>query len=84
MSTVVYTSDWRSRTKAQLLDDIQIVIEQRDKALAKREAAKAVLADREVELLAIKGPCSNGDCRLHYAHSGPCDVLRLRDAESGS
>lgn len=36
-------------------------------------AAKAVLADRERELLELKGPCSGG-CRLHYAHSGPCDI----------
>jgi hypothetical protein len=33
-----------------------------------------VLADRERELLEIKGPCSNSGCRLHYAHSGPCDM----------
>lgn len=40
----------------------------------KLAATKAVLADREAELLALKGPCSNRTCRLHYAHSGPCDV----------
>jgi hypothetical protein len=33
---------------------------------------RAVLADRERELLEIKGPCRNPGCRLHYAHSGPC------------
>ena len=37
-------------------------------------AAHAVLADRERELLDLKGPCSNSRCRLHYAHSGPCDT----------
>jgi hypothetical protein len=37
-------------------------------------AAKAVLADRERELLGLKGPCSAKGCRLHYAHSGPCDM----------
>lgn len=37
-------------------------------------AAKAVLADRERELLAIKGHCGWMACRLHYAHSGPCDT----------
>jgi hypothetical protein len=31
-----------------------------------------VLADRERELLELKGPCSNSTCPLHYAHSGPC------------
>ncbi len=36
-------------------------------------ATKDVLADRERELLKLKGPCSNRRCRLHYAHSGPCD-----------
>lgn len=36
----------------------------------KLTACKAALAERERELLAIKGPCST--CRLHYAHAGPC------------
>jgi hypothetical protein len=34
----------------------------------------AVCAERERELLELKGPCSVKDCRLHYAHAGPCDV----------
>jgi hypothetical protein len=33
----------------------------------------AVLAEREKELLAIKGHCSNAKCSLHYAHYGPCN-----------
>lgn len=42
-------------------------------------ALVAKLADRERELLKLKGPCSGGTvgvgpCRLHYAHSGPCDI----------
>jgi hypothetical protein len=37
-------------------------------------AAEAVLVDRERELLELKGPCSVKGCRLHYAHSGPCDI----------
>lgn len=40
----------------------------------KFDAAMAVLAIREQELLDLKGPCSNKRCRLHYAHSGPCDA----------
>jgi len=40
------------------------------------DAAKFVLQERERELLALKGPCSFEDCRLHYAHSGPCDTTR--------
>lgn len=40
----------------------------------RHDAAKAVLADREAELLALKGPCTTPGCRLHYAHSGPCDI----------
>lgn len=40
-----------------------------------------VLADRERELLEIKGPCSSSECRLHYAHSGPCDT-RPREIRS--
>lgn len=37
-------------------------------------ALESVLADRERELLDVKGPCSSSRCRLHYAHSGPCDM----------
>lgn len=40
----------------------------------KLRAARAVCAERERELLAIKGPCSVTTCRLHYAHAGPCDI----------
>lgn len=36
-------------------------------------ALEAILADRERELLELKGPCSNAKCSLHYAHSGPCN-----------
>jgi len=35
-------------------------------------AIRAVLAERERELLELKGQCSNLNCSLHYAHSGPC------------
>lgn len=45
---------------------------------SKYESAKAVLADREAELLELKGPCSNSGCRLHYAHRGPCDMRGAR------
>ena len=45
-------------------------------AKTKLNAAKAVLADREKELLTLKGPCSTHFCRLHYAHSGPCDIKK--------
>ncbi len=41
---------------------------------ARLAAAQAVLADRERELLELKGPC--GTCRLHYAHNGPCDTMK--------
>lgn len=37
-------------------------------------AVLSILAERERELLQVKGPCSLKVCRLHYAHSGPCDV----------
>lgn len=45
-----YTSDWRSRTKAQLLDDLHALIEMRDREIARREAAEAKVA--RVEALA--------------------------------
>lgn len=32
-----------------------------------------ILDIRERELLEVKGPCRNKRCKLHYAHSGPCD-----------
>lgn len=37
----------------------------------------SVLADRERELMMMKGPCSwkHRGCRLHYAHTGPCDIV---------
>ena len=41
---------------------------------AKLRATRAVLGYREQELLALKGPCSSSACRLHHAHSGPCDT----------
>ena len=42
-------------------------------AEAKLAATRAVCAERERELLALKGPCSNRNCSLHFAHAGPCD-----------
>lgn len=36
------------------------------------DSLRAVLRDRERELLELKGPCSNPSCPLHRAHSGPC------------
>lgn len=42
-------------------------------------ATRAVLAERERELLELKGPCSTTACRLHYAHSGPCDIKRATE-----
>jgi hypothetical protein len=39
-------------------------------------ALREVLAIREGELLNLAGPCSNTRCRLHHAHSGPCDCAK--------
>lgn len=44
------------------------------RVLAQLRADRAVRASRERELLELKGPCSNPGCRLHLAHSGPCEV----------
>lgn len=41
-------------------------------------AARFVVSVREAELLKLKGPCSNNDCTLHYAHSGPCNEDRTQ------
>ena len=46
--------------------------------VAKLDTARFVCGVREKELLDLKGPCSNGRCRLHFAHSGPCDIKELR------
>jgi len=52
-----------------------VVIPDRERDLAYRVAAlESVLRDREAELWELKGPCSNGRCCLHYAHSGPCNT----------
>lgn len=40
----------------------------------KLRATQNVLAIRERELLDLKGPCSTAECRLHFAHSGPCEI----------
>lgn len=48
-------------------------------ALDPAPGLRRILATRERELLELKGPCSNKTCRLHYAHSGPCDTT----AENG-
>lgn len=41
---------------------------------AEVRAVRSILAERERELLELKGPCSSKGCCLHYAHSGPCDI----------
>jgi hypothetical protein len=48
------------------------------RAEALLESTRRVLGYRERELLDLKGPCST--CRLHHAHSGPCDT----SAEGGA
>lgn len=47
-----------------------------DKKDAEVGSRFSVLADREAELLELKGPCSSANCRLHYAHRGPCDIRK--------
>jgi hypothetical protein len=59
--------------EARVTLDITGTREYRD-LVAKLAATKRVLADREGELLALQGPCSLMTCRLHYTHSGPCDI----------
>ncbi len=58
-----------SDTKREIRTDLAKAIEK----AARIGATRAVLAERERELLELKGPCS-APCRLHYAHSGPCDI----------
>jgi hypothetical protein len=61
-----------SETRREIRSDLAKAIEK----AAHIGATRAVLADREAELLRLKGPCSSTGCRLHYAHSGPCDIKR--------
>lgn len=58
---------------------LDIFVNSIDEAEVKRlrnkvDSLKRLLADRELELLKLKGPCSNNNCNLHYAHSGPCNI----------
>ncbi len=57
-------------TRKEVREDLAATIEK----AAGFSSGRIVLADRERELLEIKGPCSVETCRLHYAHSGPCDI----------
>lgn len=58
-------------------DDLPEMLGIQLKLAARRLAAvRRVLADREAELLELKGPCSSPLCHLHYAHRGPCDATR--------
>ena len=41
------------------------------------EQAEQIVTIRESELLELKGKCSNPECRLHRAHSGPYDCIAL-------
>ena len=43
--------------------------------IARLEATQRILADRERELLAIRGQCATDACTLHYAHGGPCNMI---------
>lgn len=38
------------------------------------EGLRAILRERERELIEAKGHCRNADCSLHRAHSGPCNT----------
>ena len=66
---------WPMKTQLADESDFDHYFNATGRLTAKLAAAKAVLADRERELLELKGPCSNKKCRLHYAHSGPCDCV---------
>lgn len=44
------------------------------------EGLFAVLRIREKELLKLKGPCGNSNCRLHKEHVGPCDERKPKVA----
>lgn len=89
MSTAVYTSDWRSRTKAQLLDDIQIVIEQRDRALGEVEGLRETLRIlQESYREAVGSPPSEHQARRLEAmaqtvENQQVEIQRLRDAVGG-
>jgi threonine aldolase len=77
-------SSMGSRTPAEHADSLarRLAVRFEESTRLRRElaATNSVLADRERELLELKGPCSNKSCRLHYAHSGPCDT-RKEDGE---
>ncbi|MEV6297830.1 hypothetical protein AB0M02_00320 [Actinoplanes sp. NPDC051861] len=63
---------------AQKHATVHLQVEGMPEVKARISALTSVLAERERELLELKGPCSSTACRLHYAHSGPCDTREKR------
>lgn len=61
------TSEWVLRATAEELYREQQKVNERIAYL--KGEIHVLLA----ELLRLKGPCSNSNCKLHYAHSGPCE-----------
>lgn len=47
---------------------------QLQRTLTRLRATEAVLDQRQRELVELVGPCSNPNCLLHRAHSGPCNI----------
>lgn len=73
-------ADVDADTRKEIRADLAEAIEK----AAGFSSLRVVLADRERELLEIKGPCSVETCRLHYAHSGPCDIRPAATAVRGA
>lgn len=55
-------------------ENTQKVIAAHDRWMRRAMAYRAVLREREAELLELVGPCSTAECRLHHAHRGPCNI----------
>jgi len=76
--------DWGARLAGQLraaereIEERDVTIRANELEIERLRAARAVLADRDAELLELKGPCSGPGCRLHCAHRGPCDIREAR------
>lgn len=55
-------------------DDFTHYFNATQRLTAQLRATRAVCAERERELLELKGPCRCAGCRLHRAHAGPCNI----------
>jgi len=75
MAVTTSTKSWRDCTKAQLLEAVEVLVEQRDRALMR--AAKAEAKAQAIEALFAGGP--DTPCRTTWPHGVECVEIPLDD-----